>query len=96
LWVDGVTESFVDIGTVAGPIALYQGQVYGTYYLSTGTGAVYVYNPVTGLASVVYEFGTNDTFPMSGVTADSAGNLYGTTLDGGAYGQGTVFKLTRN
>jgi uncharacterized repeat protein (TIGR03803 family) len=25
---------------------------------------------------------------------DSAGNLYGTTSDGGAYGNGNVFKLT--
>ncbi len=34
--------------------------------------------------------------PVAGVTFDSAGNLYGTTECGGAYGRGTVFKLTRN
>lgn len=32
----------------------------------------------------------------AGVTLDSAGNLYGTTVGGGAYGQGTVFELTPN
>ena len=34
--------------------------------------------------------------PTAGLIADSAGNLYGTTLGGGAfgYGYGTVFKLT--
>ena len=34
--------------------------------------------------------------PVAGVTFDSAGNLYGTTECGGAYGRGTVFKLTHN
>jgi uncharacterized repeat protein (TIGR03803 family) len=31
--------------------------------------------------------------PAAGLIADSAGNLYGTTQQGGAYGYGTVFKL---
>jgi uncharacterized repeat protein (TIGR03803 family) len=35
--------------------------------------------------------------PTSGVTFDQAGNLYGTTEEGGAYGDGgVVFKLTHN
>ena len=29
----------------------------------------------------------------AGLTRDAAGNFYGTTRDGGAHGQGTVFKL---
>jgi uncharacterized repeat protein (TIGR03803 family) len=32
--------------------------------------------------------------PTSGVTMDAAGNLFGTTRDGGPYGYGTVFKLS--
>jgi len=32
--------------------------------------------------------------PTGGVILDSAGNLYGTTGVGGAYGQGVVFKLS--
>ena len=32
--------------------------------------------------------------PIAGLIADASGNLYGTTFYGGAYGVGTVFKLT--
>lgn len=32
--------------------------------------------------------------PLVGLVADSSGNLYGTTLNGGAYGIGAVFELT--
>jgi uncharacterized repeat protein (TIGR03803 family) len=32
--------------------------------------------------------------PQANLVADSAGNLYGTTLNGGRYGFGTVFELT--
>jgi uncharacterized repeat protein (TIGR03803 family) len=32
--------------------------------------------------------------PVASLTSDAAGNLYGTTLLDGAYGQGNVFKLT--
>ncbi len=32
--------------------------------------------------------------PLGGVIFDAAGNLYGTTQYGGAYGEGTVFELT--
>ena len=34
--------------------------------------------------------------PKAGLIMDSAGNLYGTTYYGGAYGYGTVFELTPN
>ena len=38
---------------------------------------------------------TDGQYPgRSGVLFDSAGNLYGTTVFGGAHGDGTVFKLT--
>lgn len=33
--------------------------------------------------------------PFSGVALDAKGNLFGTTQDGGLYGDGTVFKLRR-
>jgi uncharacterized repeat protein (TIGR03803 family) len=35
-------------------------------------------------------------WPLGGVIIDEAGNLYGTTLQGGQYGFGTVFKLASN
>jgi uncharacterized repeat protein (TIGR03803 family) len=34
--------------------------------------------------------------PYSGLTLDSAGNLYGTTLIGGTHGFGTVFRFVAN
>jgi len=34
--------------------------------------------------------------PWAGLIRDKAGNLYGTTHDGGVYGQGTVFKVDAN
>jgi len=33
------------------------------------------------------------SLPLAGLTIDTAGNLYGTTQTGGAYGWGTVFRL---
>ncbi len=46
--------------------------------------------------TVLHSFGsgTDGQLPSGGVIADSAGNLYGTTGEGGTYGDGTVFKLT--
>jgi len=37
---------------------------------------------------------TNGSFPEAGLIADPAGNLYGTTVGGGRYNFGTVFKLS--
>jgi uncharacterized repeat protein (TIGR03803 family) len=47
---------------------------------------------------VLHNFGSgNDgTNPSSGLVADSAGNLFGTTFGGGAHAWGTVFELTPN
>jgi uncharacterized repeat protein (TIGR03803 family) len=44
---------------------------------------------------VLISFGNGDdgTDPVAGVTFDTAGNLYGTTSDGGHYGYGIVFQL---
>ena len=38
--------------------------------------------------------GSNGSYPYAGVTFDSAGNMYGTTTNGGASGLGTVWKYT--
>jgi len=49
--------------------------------------------------TVLYEFtgGTTDgAYAYSPLTFDSAGNLYGTTYQGGAYGYGTVYELKKS
>ena len=45
--------------------------------------------------SVVYQpTGNNDAYDPGNLVFDEAGNLYGTSGSGGAYGQGAVFELT--
>jgi uncharacterized repeat protein (TIGR03803 family) len=46
----------------------------------------------------LYSFGAqpDGNYPSANLVFDVSGNLYGTTLQGGAFGYGTVFKLTPN
>jgi len=62
-----------------------------------GCGTVYRVTK-TGRGSVLYKFkGTPDGFwPESLLAGDSAGNIYGTTYEGGSNQSGTVFKLDTN
>jgi uncharacterized repeat protein (TIGR03803 family) len=55
----------------------------------------------SGAYKVLYDFCSlshcSDGFlPMGGLTLDRQGNLYGTTSEGGAHGQGTVFELSKS
>ena len=78
------------------------GNLYGTtlYGGSYGCGTVYKLTPSSGgqwSESVIYAFCANPTdaaYPYAGLTFDGAGNLYGTTLAGGATYNGTVFELS--
>lgn len=49
-----------------------------------------------GQYSILYKFRSESDgmFPGGRLTLDSAGNLYGTTFEGGTFDLGTVFKLT--
>ncbi len=51
-----------------------------------------------GTYSTLYSFtgGSDGGFLYGGLDIDKNGNLYGSTADGGANNQGTVFKLTPN
>ncbi|HSZ61430.1 MAG TPA: choice-of-anchor tandem repeat GloVer-containing protein [Terriglobales bacterium] len=78
------------------------GNLYGTTSGggASGNGTVFkLAAPATAggqwTESVLYSFGTgtDGSVPVGGVSLDSAGNLYGTTSTGGAYGSGTVFQL---
>ncbi len=49
-----------------------------------------------GPKKVLHSFGhgTDGTLPRGGVVLDAAGNLYGTTFEGGIHGVGTAFELS--
>jgi probable HAF family extracellular repeat protein/uncharacterized repeat protein (TIGR03803 family) len=62
-----------------------------------GDGAVFGWNMVNSAFSVVHSFGatsTDGTEPLGGVVLGNDGNLYGTTSDGGQYGDGTLFDIS--
>jgi len=72
------------------------GALYGSAYFggTNGFGSVFKLNPDGSGYTVLYNFGTtpDGNYPW-GVIQGSDGALYGTTRQGGANGQGTVFKL---
>ena len=79
------------------------GNLYGTTYYAGANdlGTVYKLSHSGGAwtESVLYNFkgGTDGDSPISTLISDAAGNLYGTTSDGGAANCncGTIFKMTR-
>jgi uncharacterized repeat protein (TIGR03803 family) len=73
------------------------GDLYGTTSEGGGAsdgGEVFQITP-QGKEKLVHSFGTGSDgiAPYDGLVMDAAGNLYGTTFIGGAYGDGTVFKI---
>ena len=81
---------------MAGLIADSAGNLYGTTSQG-GTnerGTVFRVNAGThALATLVLFDGSNGACPYGGLIADAAGNLYGTTSQGGANDMGTVFRI---
>jgi len=62
----------------------------GTVFMIAKIASGYASAPAT-LVSFNY---TNGLAPFAGLIADANGNLFGTTVGGGANNQGTVFKIT--
>jgi uncharacterized repeat protein (TIGR03803 family) len=78
------------------------GNLYGTTFYggTTGYGAFFKLD-TAGKLTVLHSFNDapDGAHPIGGLVLDKAGNLYGTTSDGGDLscgfsGCGTVFKLT--
>ena len=77
------------------------GNLYGTSYGNAGSneyGTVFEVT-TTGTVSTLYTFCSqancvDGSFPAAGLFLANDLNFYGTTTSGGAYGSGTVFKLT--
>ena len=106
-WTEKVLHSFNKNGTDgahphAGLVMDAAGNLYGTTF-ANGTynhGTVFELTRAAGggwTEKVLYSFnnnGTDGTNPEAGLIFDTAGNLYGTTYQGGTYSIGTVFELT--
>ena len=92
----GFPESGGGYGPNSGVILDGAGNLYGTTPQGGSLGAGVVYRmSAAGHEAVLYSFtgGADGSNPNSGVVRDSAGNLYGTTFNGGTFGYGTVYKL---
>jgi uncharacterized repeat protein (TIGR03803 family) len=87
-----------DPAAAAGPLVLDRnGNLFGTS-LEGGRffyGTVFKLDP-QGLLTILHDFAANGNgaiWPESGLVMDQSGTLYGTTLTGGDFGQGTIFKI---
>ncbi|MBZ5597924.1 MAG: hypothetical protein LAN83_06345 [Acidobacteriia bacterium] len=86
----------------AGLVADAAGNFYGTTYWGGRYrwGSVFKLSPTPDgrwPESVIYSFGSDGINPCSPLILDDAGNLYGATFQGGAFGNGgTIFKLVPN
>ncbi|MGH9643418.1 MAG: choice-of-anchor tandem repeat GloVer-containing protein, partial [Terriglobales bacterium] len=73
------------------------GNLYGTTLNGgMGNGTVYKLTP-SGVESTIYSFGSqakDGAQVFMGLTKGKKGNLYGTAASGGAFGEGTVFRVT--
>lgn len=88
-------------GPSSGLIQATNGDFYGTTNAgghNNDNGTVFKITP-SGTLTLLYSFCANSgcadgAYPSSVLVQATDGNFYGTTNDGGAHGQGTVFKIT--
>ena len=103
-WTENLLYNFEASGTGMAPeggLLLASGNLFGT---TTGGGSgnggtVFELTPGQGnwVFTLMYSFNISRGYyngPQASLTMDAAGNLYGTTVEGGAYGYGSAFKLT--
>jgi len=99
--------SFTDTTNGAIPFAALTAAGNGLYYGTTyggganGQGAIYAFDSVTGSISLKGSFTdntdkTNGAFPSAALTAAGNGLYYGTTENGGEYGQGAIYAFDAN
>jgi uncharacterized repeat protein (TIGR03803 family) len=76
------------------------GNLYGTTYVSTGSGGTIFKITTKGVLSTLYTFCPdgepclNGAQPEAGLVLATDGDFYGTTMNGGANNFGTVFQVT--
>jgi uncharacterized repeat protein (TIGR03803 family) len=104
-WAESIIHSFggpEDSDPTNGGIVFDSaGNLYGTTagYAEAELGSVYELSPSSGgswTETILYSFaGTDGAYPTNGpLVFGPKGNLYSTTLEGGANGEGVVYKLT--
>jgi len=103
-WTQAVLYNFTGgddaVNPVAGVSLDAAGNIYGTTSFGGANGGGTIYELTRSgshwTESILYNFqGLDDgQNPVGGVVLDKAGNLYGTTFDGGVNGGGTVYQLS--
>ena len=104
VWTETVIYSFAGGNDGANPVPCVTldsaGNLWGTTYAggTSGFGTVFRLTRSGGVwtKTVLYNFtnGSDGRAPSGGVVFDQAGNLYGSTVFGGANGGGTVYELS--
>jgi len=90
----GGNDGSIPIGPLVRDV---QGNLFGVTQSggSSGQGVVFKLDP-SGTERVLYTFsgGADGASPAAGLTLGASGDLYGTTLFGGSFGLGVVFKVS--
>ncbi|MBV8800464.1 MAG: hypothetical protein JO208_11745 [Alphaproteobacteria bacterium] len=92
------TDGCADGQSPSGQLLLAGGDIFGTTLLGGANGQGVAYKLSGGAESVLYDFCaqsgcTDGRGPDAALVMDGAGDLFGTTLYGGAAGEGSVFEL---
>lgn len=107
-WVDVVLHSFGEGTDGAQPAAGLMMDANGNLYGTTQNGGLHGYGTVFELErlpgggwreKLLHSFPLSETEamnPESGLVMDPAGNLYGTSYNGGIHGYGTAYELSPN
>lgn len=91
---NGADPHFIDL------VQGFDGELYGTTYSGTGDGGKVFKITTAGALTTIHSFCskgepcTDGAQPDAGLALATNGNFYGTTMNGGADGDGTVFEIT--
>jgi len=96
-FTDGADQAYPSSGVAIDASGNIYGTTQGDPYRRTN-GTIWELAKGRSTITTLYTFpttrhSTGGADPFGGLTVDSFGNLYGTTLSGGKYGSGTVFEL---